>query len=107
MNCLCLRRLTMIERKEIGICEECEHFQHTFTKMNFPIYMCELERRKQKIFGNKDAEGFCIWHKLSTFLYPEPPSDCPFLTEHFVATASEDIRNNLDGCHARLGFGRR
>jgi len=79
----------MIERKSKGICEMCDHFDRTHTKMGFPIYRCTLEGER--------------FHKLSTVLYSEPSSECPYFVEHMVEKMNDGI--DLRDCHARLGFG--
>ena len=95
----------MIERKNLDICKRCDEFSWTSTNSGFPLYMCAQERRIQHETG--DDRMFGIWHKLSTFLYPEPPKGCPYYAEHLVAVESENVSGNLEECHARLGYGRK
>ena len=82
----------MQELKLKSICEKCEHFSSTQTKIGFPIFRCEIEDRK--------------YHKLSTVLYSEPPEDCPYYTEHFVMKMNEEDFYSLRNSHARLGYGK-
>lgn len=78
----------MIERKSKDICEMCDYFESTHTKIGYPIYRC-----------TKESEKF---HKLSTVLYSEPSTDCPYFVEQMVSKMNDEI--DLKDCHARLGF---
>ena len=78
----------MIERKSKDICEKCDYFKSTYTKIGYPIYRCMKE-------GGK-------FHKLSTVLYSEPSTECPYFVEQMVCKMNDEI--DLKDCHARLGF---
>lgn len=97
----------MIERKVLDICRRCGEFRKGETRSGYRLFMCDIERTKKDVFMGRTMDGYSIWNKLSTFLYPEPPMECPYYAEHLVCAGENVQAAKARELHEMLGFGRK